>query len=67
VGSGALLAAKRVRRTIAYYVGENSENSENREFKRQFLAGELDVEVVPRGTLAERLRASPESFISRKR
>ena len=50
-GLGVLLAAKRVRRTIGSYVGEN------KEFERQFLSGELDVELVPQGTLAERLRA----------
>ena len=50
-GLGALLAAKRIRRTTGSYVGEN------REFERQFLAGELEVELVPQGTLAERLRA----------
>jgi 3-oxoacid CoA-transferase subunit A len=50
-GLGVLLAAKRIRRTTASYVGEN------REFARQYLAGELEVELVPQGTLAERLRA----------
>jgi 3-oxoacid CoA-transferase subunit A len=50
-GLGVLLAAKRVRRTTSSYVGEN------KEFERQFLAGELEVELVPQGTLAERLRA----------
>ena len=50
-GLGLLLAAKRIRRTVSSYVGEN------REFERQFLAGELEVELVPQGTLAERLRA----------
>ena len=50
-GLGVLLAAKRVRRTIGSYVGEN------KEFERQYLAGELEVELVPQGTLAERLRA----------
>jgi 3-oxoacid CoA-transferase subunit A len=50
-GLGVLLQAKRIRRTIASYVGEN------REFERQFLSGELEVELVPQGTLAERLRA----------
>jgi 3-oxoacid CoA-transferase subunit A len=51
VGLGALLAAKRIRRTTGSYVGEN------KEFARQFLSGELEVELVPQGTLAERLRA----------
>jgi 3-oxoacid CoA-transferase subunit A len=50
-GLGRLLAAKRVRRTTGSYVGEN------KEFERQFLAGELEVELCPQGTLAERLRA----------
>jgi 3-oxoacid CoA-transferase len=50
-GLGLLLAAKRVRRTVASYVGEN------KEFERQFLNGELEVELTPQGTLAERLRA----------
>lgn len=51
VGLGLLLGAKRIRRTTGSYVGEN------KEFERQFLAGELEVELVPQGTLAERLRA----------
>ena len=51
VGLGALLQHKRIRRTIASYVGDN------KEFARQFLAGELEVELNPQGTLAERLRA----------
>lgn len=50
-GLGALLAARRIRRTTGSYVGEN------KEFERQFLTGELEVELVPQGTLAERLRA----------
>ena len=50
-GLGRLLAAKRIRRTVGSYVGEN------KEFERQFLAGELEVELCPQGTLAERLRA----------
>jgi 3-oxoacid CoA-transferase subunit A len=50
-GLGALLSAKRIRRTTGSYVGEN------KEFERQFLSGELEVELVPQGTLAERLRA----------
>jgi 3-oxoacid CoA-transferase subunit A len=51
-GLGMLLAAKRIRRTTGSYVGEN------KEFERQFLGGELEVELVPQGTLAERLRAA---------
>jgi 3-oxoacid CoA-transferase subunit A len=50
-GLGVLLDHKRIRRTTGSYVGEN------REFERQFLSGELEVELVPQGTLAERLRA----------
>ncbi|HEV2451268.1 MAG TPA: CoA transferase subunit A [Streptosporangiaceae bacterium] len=50
-GLGQLLRAKRIRRTTASYVGEN------KEFERQFLGGEVEVELVPQGTLAERLRA----------
>jgi 3-oxoacid CoA-transferase subunit A len=50
-GLGILLANQRIRRTISSYVGENAE------FARQYLAGELEVELVPQGTLAERLRA----------
>lgn len=50
-GLGLLLAAKRIRRTTGSYVGEN------KEFERQFLSGELEVELCPQGTLAERLRA----------
>src|SRR5919112_6621924 len=49
-GLGMLLAAKRIRRTTGSYVGEN------KEFERQFLGGELEVELTPQGTLAERLR-----------
>ncbi|MFD1214067.1 CoA transferase subunit A [Arthrobacter sp. GCM10027362] len=50
-GLGVLLADGRIRRTISSYVGEN------KEFARQFLAGELEVELTPQGTLAEKLRA----------
>jgi 3-oxoacid CoA-transferase subunit A len=50
-GLGLLLEAHRVDRVIASYVGEN------REFARQYLSGELHVELTPQGTLAERLRA----------
>jgi len=50
-GLGILLSAKRITRTTSSYVGEN------KEFERQFLSGELEVELVPQGTLAERLRA----------
>jgi 3-oxoacid CoA-transferase subunit A len=50
-GLGVLLDHKRIARATGSYVGEN------REFERQFLHGELEVELVPQGTLAERLRA----------
>jgi 3-oxoacid CoA-transferase subunit A len=50
-GLGPLLRERRIRRTTGSYVGEN------REFARQYLGGELEVELVPQGTLAERLRA----------
>jgi len=50
-GLGLLLSAGRLRRVVASYVGEN------REFARQYLAGELEVELTPQGTLAERMRA----------
>ena len=50
-GLGVLLDHKRIRRTTGSYVGEN------REFERQYLSGELEVELCPQGTLAERLRA----------
>lgn len=51
MGLGILLEDDQVKKVIASYVGEN------REFARQFLAGELEVEFTPQGTLAERLRA----------
>jgi 3-oxoacid CoA-transferase subunit A len=50
-GLGVLLGAGRISRMTSSYVGEN------KEFARQYLAGELEVELVPQGTLAERLRA----------
>jgi 3-oxoacid CoA-transferase subunit A len=50
-GAGVLLIARQVRKVIATYVGEN------KEFERQFLSGELDVDLVPQGTFAERIRA----------
>lgn len=50
-GLGVLLSAHRIRRVVASYIGEN------KEFARQFLAGELHVELTPQGTLAERLRS----------
>jgi len=51
LGLGVLLKARQVRRMVASYVGEN------KEFERQYLSGELEVELVPQGTLAERCRA----------
>jgi 3-oxoacid CoA-transferase subunit A len=50
-GLGLLLAARRIRKMTSSYVGEN------KEFERQFLSGELEVELTPQGTLAEKLRA----------
>ena len=51
VGIGKLLRSRQVKKMIASYVGEN------KEFERQYLAGELEVEFCPQGTLAERMRA----------
>src|SRR5271163_2412599 len=51
IGLGLLLGAGRIARTTGSYVGEN------KEFARQFLGGDLEVELSPQGTLAERLRA----------
>src|ERR1700712_5880776 len=50
-GLGRLLSAGRIRRMVSSYVGEN------KEFARQYLSGELEVELTPQGTLAERMRA----------
>jgi 3-oxoacid CoA-transferase subunit A len=50
-GLGILLKDRRIRRMVSSYVGEN------KEFERQYLSGELEVELTPQGTLAERLRA----------
>jgi 3-oxoacid CoA-transferase subunit A len=50
-GLGLLLRSKQIRKMVSSYVGENGE------FERQFLSGELEVELVPQGTLAERMRA----------
>ena len=50
-GLGLLLATRQIRKMIASYVGEN------KEFERQYLAGELELEFTPQGTLAEKLRA----------
>ena len=51
-GLGLLLQQKQIKKMIASYVGENAE------FERQMLSGELDVELIPQGTLAERARAA---------
>jgi 3-oxoacid CoA-transferase subunit A len=51
VGLGLLLQTRQIRKMISSYVGEN------KEFERQFLAGELELEFNPQGTLAERIRA----------
>jgi 3-oxoacid CoA-transferase subunit A len=50
-GLGKLLATRQIRKMISSYVGEN------KEFERQYLAGELELEFTPQGTLAEKLRA----------
>ncbi len=50
-GLGILLHSRQIRKMISSYVGEN------REFERQFLAGELELELVPQGTFSERIRA----------
>ncbi|MBT0886326.1 MULTISPECIES: CoA transferase subunit A [Acinetobacter] len=50
-GLGLLLETKQIKKMISSYVGEN------KEFERQFLSGELEVELTPQGTLAEKLRA----------
>ena len=50
-GLGLLLRNKQIKKIIASYVGEN------KEFERQLLAGEIEVELTPQGTLAEKIRA----------
>ena len=50
-GIGMLLRSRQVKKMVATYVGEN------KEFERQFLSGELEVELVPQGTFSERIRA----------
>lgn len=50
-GLGILLKQRQIRKMVSSYVGENAE------FERQFLSGELEVELAPQGTLAERMRA----------
>jgi 3-oxoacid CoA-transferase subunit A len=51
-GIGVLLRSRQVKKMISTYVGEN------KEFERQYLSGELDVELVPQGTFSERIRAA---------
>jgi 3-oxoacid CoA-transferase subunit A len=51
-GLGMLLKTRQIRKVIATYVGEN------KEFERQYLSGELEVELVPQGTFSERIRAA---------
>ena len=55
-GLGLLLKKKQIKKMISYYVGENAE------FERQMLSGELEVELIPQGTLAERCRAAQAGF-----
>ena len=55
-GLGLLLQQKQVKKMIASYVGENTE------FERQMLSGEMEVELIPQGTLAERARAAQAGF-----
>ena len=55
-GLGLLLQSKQIKKMISSYVGENDE------FERQMLSGELDVELIPQGTLAERCRAAQSGF-----
>ncbi len=50
-GLGVLLKSRQIRKMVASYVGEN------KEFERQYLSGELEVEIIPQGSLAERIRA----------
>lgn len=55
-GLGLLLQKKQIKKMVSSYVGENDE------FERQMLSGELDVELIPQGTLAERCRAAQAGF-----
>lgn len=55
-GLGLLLQQKQIKKMVSSYVGENDE------FERQMLSGELDVELIPQGTLAERARAAQAGF-----
>ena len=56
-GTGLLLHTRQIKRMISSYVGEN------KEFERQYLTGELEVELVPQGTLAEKMRAGVSGII----
>ncbi|WP_299213292.1 CoA transferase subunit A [uncultured Aquimarina sp.] len=55
-GLGLLLQQKQIKKMVSSYVGENDE------FERQMLSGELDVELIPQGTLAERCKAAQGGF-----
>lgn len=55
-GLGLLLHKKQIKKMVSSYVGENAE------FERQMLSGELEVELIPQGTLAERCRAAQAGF-----
>ncbi|NND11942.1 MAG: CoA transferase subunit A, partial [Flavobacteriaceae bacterium] len=55
-GLGLLLQEKQIKKMVSSYVGENDE------FERQMLSGELEVELIPQGTLAERCRAAQAGF-----
>jgi len=55
-GLGLLLHQRQIKKMVSSYVGENDE------FERQMLSGELDVELIPQGTLAERCRAAQAGF-----
>ena len=55
-GLGLLLQGRQIKKMVSSYVGENDE------FERQMLSGELDVELIPQGTLAERCRAAQAGF-----
>jgi 3-oxoacid CoA-transferase subunit A len=57
-GLGILLANRQITRMVSSYVGEN------KEFERQYLSGELEVELTPQGTLAERLRAGGAGIVA---
>ena len=55
-GLGKLLETRQIKKMIASYVGEN------KEFERQYLAGELELEFTPQGTLAEKMRAGGAGY-----